>query len=273
MSDPDRPRPALPDPQQDRHVAFPDDAGPRGPLASGASLPPEAWAPRTPGNQSATTSGATGGAPTRGLPVPAILTTPPGRPEPRRRSRGWAALLLVPALLMGVSNHGSSESSSTTQDCTHYADAGPGTADCGSSDGPADGSGNGWPADPVVGVWAEDVTASTRPLAPVQNGSPKVVPVPADTTALRVEIVSSAGPSGSRLETQVDTTVGGSMIDAWDQGLPHAVEIHLENRPTDLAISVAINAGSGTVQCRVYAGSTLVAFDTSITTATCRPEL
>ena len=97
---------------------------------------------------------------------------------------------------------------------------------------------------------------------------------------LRVEVVStmdsvvSRGDSpASTLETQIDTSAGGAPIDAWDQGTPHALDVHLGDRTGGLQVTVNVTSGSGTVQCRVYAGSRLVAIDTSTTTAMCTPSL
>jgi hypothetical protein len=297
LSDPDQSRPSLPDPQRDRHVAFVGD-GPEGdpdsnpggtaPRESSATsvpsgstwatalpvattLPAEAWAPRT------STSEASPSAPSWSRdpgPAPSVLTTPPVRPATGRRRPRWLALLLVP-LLIGLANN--QDDGSQTDGCTISDDTG--TYECSSYDGMSGGT-SGMGAEQGVRVWTDDVTESTKPLAPLLKGSPKVSPVPADATVLRVEIVSSTDGVASRgdspsapLQTQVDTSAGGMPIDAWDQGTPHALDVHLDERPTDLQVSVTVTAGSGTVQCRVYAGSTLVAVDTSTATAMCTPEL
>ncbi len=129
------------------------------------------------------------------------------------------------------------------------------------------------PADSVPGVWAEDVTGAAEPLAPLLEGSPKVSPVPADAKLLRVEVVSTTDSSAAPVQTQIDTSAENFPIDAWDQGTPHAIDIHLEERPTSIQVSVNVTSGRGTVQCRVYAGSTLVAVQTSATSVTCNPAL
>jgi len=178
------------------------------------------------------------------------------------------ALLFLPGLLIGVSNNGNGGdggSGSMMQECSSFAGAGTETAGCVSS----------------VPVWTEDVTTATAPLAPLRHDSPTVLePVPADVTVLRVEVVSTSDSTSSRgdsptraLETRIDTMAGGVPIDSWDQGTPHALDVHLGLRPTDLQVSVTVTSGSGTVQCRIYAGSTLVAIDTSTTTAMCSPAL
>jgi len=305
LSDPDQSRPSLPDPQRDRHVAFagdgpdsgPDsgtdsgtDSGPAGQdsheaattstpstwataLPVATTLPPEAWAPRSSTRESSSSTPSWSRDPG---PAPSVLTTPPVRPETGRRRPRWLAFLLVPPLLIGLAN--AQDDGSQTDGCTISDETG--TYDCASYDGPAGGASGMGAEQGVVGVWADDVTESTKPLAPLLQGSPKVSPVPADATVLRVEIVSSTDAVASRgdspsapLQTQVDTSAGGMPIDAWDQGTPHALDVHLDERPTDLQVSVTVTAGSGTVQCRVYAGSTLVAVDTSTATAMCTPEL
>lgn len=267
MSDPARSQPAVPDPQQDRHVAFPDDAGPGGPPRSGPALPPEAWAPRTSNHEPAPTHRASGTGPSPGTPVHTILTTPPPRPEPRRRSRGWAALLFVPALLIGFANNGSgsgSESGTVTAECwSGTADQQTGSCDPGST---------------FTGT-VEDVTSSAGHLTPLLRGSPTVAAVPADATMLRAEIVAtpdSVGPrddSSNALRAQVDLTAGGVPVDSREQEPPLALDVGLVDRPTDLQLSASITSGSGTIQCRVYAGDTLVAIATSTATVTCIPAL
>lgn len=271
LSDPDRSRPAVPDPQQDRHVSFPDDASPQGPTTFGSALPPEAWAPRPSRRESSSAAPRTRHPHTVPARAPSILTTPPVRPEPRRRRPSWLGLLLVPPLLLGISNV--RDDGSTTDGCTSYTGAGPGTSDCSSFDGTGDGGNGVAPADSAPGVWAKDVTGAAEPLAPLLEGSPKVSPVPADATLLRVEVVSTTDSSAAPVQTQIDTSAEDFLIDAWDQGTPHAIDIHLEERPTSVEVSVNVTSGRGRVQCRIYAGSTLVAIDTSTATATCSPAL
>jgi hypothetical protein len=272
LSDPDRLRPAVPDPQQDRHVSFPDDAPDEvssgapdgvpgvGAAPSGPPLPPEAWAPRPSGHDPSRQE-PTGWS----APVSPTLTTPPVRPAARRRRPGWLALLVPLAIVLG---HGQTDTSAT-EDCPSYTGAGPGMSDCGSWDGTG---GVGAPADSVPGVWTEDVTATTT-FAPMLGGTPKVEPVPVGAGALRVEIVSAPGPAATGLEAQVDTTVGDAQVDGWLGTTPHALEVHLDQHPTALKISATVTSGSGTVQCRVYAGSLLVAVGTSSSVATCEPQM
>jgi hypothetical protein len=204
--------------------------------------------------------------------VPPVLTTPPVRQPPRRRLPGWAAFFLVPPLLLAISNHGSEDF--TAEDCSYSVDAGPRSFDCASDAGSGGaGLGNPAPGDGVSGVWVQEVTDSTS-FAPVVSGKPKVVPVPADTSVLRVEIVT-AELVGDPVEAQVDTRVGGFSVDSRYGSPPQAFEIHLAERPTDLSVSVVVGSGSGsgTVQCRVYADDRLVALSTSDGEATCTPKL
>jgi hypothetical protein len=270
LSEPDRTRPALPDPQRDRHVSFPD--GPESvapPAPSGPSLPPEAWAARSSG------PGPVAAAPSskRAQERP-VVTTPPGSPvrlSPRRRVPGWIALLLLPPLLIGLSNH---EAPTERYDCWSYdSGAGPDVEDCdGTTDGILDGTtdGSGEVPGSVKGVWVEPVHGSTGSAA-VLTGTPQVRPVPADASLLRVEVVSTTGAVGAALEAQVDSTVAGFTMDSWYGPLPAAFEIHLDEHPSDLTVSVVV--GSGTVQCRIYADELLVAVSTSSSVATCTPTL
>ncbi|WP_344254397.1 hypothetical protein [Terrabacter carboxydivorans] len=248
----------MPDPQQDRHVAFPDDADSGCATSAGTSLPPEAWAPRTP-RASSTRSSA-------GIPVHTILATPPLRPERRRRGRGWAALLFVPILLFGVAhNGGGAESGTVTGECWYGTGVDQQTSPC--DPGPS-----------FAGT-VEDVTSSAGHLTPLLRDTPPVARVPADATALRVEVVATpdaAGPRGDSsdiLKAQIDVSAGGVPIDAREQEPPLALDIGLVDRPTDLQVSASITWGSGTIQCRVYASDTLVAVATSTATATCIPAL
>lgn len=265
MNDPHGARPALPDPQRDRHVSFPDDAPTPEPVRSGETLPPEAWASRSsdPGPQQPPAA-------SWQAPVPPVLTTPPVRRPPRRRLPGWAAFFLIPPLLLGISNNGSEDF--TAEDCSYSVDAGPGSFDCATDTGPEGaGVGNPAPGDGVSGVWVQEITDSTS-FAPVLAGKPRIAPVPADTRVLRVEIVT-AELVGDPLEAQVDTRVGGFSVDSRYGPPPQAFEIHLDERPPDLSVSVLVGSGSGSVQCRVYADDRLVAVNTSDTVATCRPAM
>ena len=94
-----------------------------------------------------------------------------------------------------------------------------------------------------VGVWVQEITDSTS-FAPVLAGKPRIAPVPADTRVLRVEIVT-AELVGDPLEAQVDTRVGGFSVDSRYGPPPQAFEIHLDERPPDLSVSVRRGLGLG----------------------------
>ena len=266
MSDPDHTRPALPDPQRDRHVSFPDDAPSADPSPPGLSLPLEAWAPR-----SSATAAPSPAPSSWQAPVPPVLTTPPVRRPQRRRPPGWVAFFLIPPLLLGLSSH--NDAAGSYECWTYDSGAGPGVQDCDSTmDGTLDGTSDGGADAPgsVVGVWVERVTGSTA-FAEVLTGTPQVRPVPADASVLRVEVVPTTGVAGDALEAQVDTTVSGFTLDSWNGPLPVAFEIHVDEHPSNLSVSVVV--GTGSVQCRVYADDVLVAVDTSDSAATCSPAL
>lgn len=270
LSDPDRLRPALPDPQQDRHVSFPDDApgdasngAPNGapnrvpgsgPAPSGPALPPEAWAPRPTSQDPARHEPTAWSA-----PVPPTLTTPPTRPARRRRRSGWL-LLLVP-LLLGHFSSGSDEYSSTG----------------GSSTGIEVPMGGDLPpgVDPMsVDPVTVELAGDTSGVLPALPGKPKTVAVPGGATALRVEVVSldtaDAAPSADVL---VQTFANDSATDTSSSALPFAATVHLNERPSRLHVTASVVSGTGQLQCRVYAGSRLVAISTGGATVTCTPEM
>ncbi len=272
MSDPDHTRPALPDPQRDRHVSFPDDAPGAGPAPSGPSLPPEAWAPR-----SSATAAPSPAPSSWQAPVPPVLTTSPVRRPPRRRLPGWAAFFLVGPLLLGLSNH---DAAAESYECwTYDSGAGPGVQDCdstmdGTLDGTSDGTSDGSADAPgsVIGVYARDITASTA-FAPMLGGTPEVFPVPADATSLTVEVVSTPSSPGAGLVAGVDITSGGDVLDGHQGPGPYAARIRLDTRPSELRVTATVMTGLGTIQCRVYAGRQLVAVDTSDHQVVCSPSL
>ncbi|MER7074077.1 hypothetical protein [Terrabacter sp. NPDC000476] len=258
-------RPALPDPQHDRHVSFPDDQpdeAPGRPHPAAATLPAEAWAPRTTPSRPRGTSVARPGPPPPPTPVP----------RPRRRLPGWVAVLLVPPLLLGIANNGDGPVETCDVSVTGEL---PGVGECDPTFGDS-GSGNdglGGDGAPVgaPGVWVED---STDTVAPLLRGRPKAAPVPASATALKVEIVTALrSGSASEVYAQVDTSADGFAADSRETTGASAFEVHLDPRPRDLSITAALPPGNGTVQCRVYAGETLVAVSTSDTEATCTPAL
>ena len=269
LSDPDRHRPALPDPQHDRHVAFPDDDGAtradsaaRAAAATGASLPPEAWAPRPvePG-----ISASSGSSWQPNVLPGSTLTTPPNRPQgPTSRSgsgsRGaklLAALVIVP-VMFGFFSNGSHDGMEYT------GDAGTGIEMPMGGDVPAG----------VEGVWVEPETGTTA-VKSALSGTPKITPVPADTTSLRVEVVSVPRADAVSLPADVivDTSANDFSIGSTPGGLPYAATVHLDARPTRLEVSATDLSGTVQLQCRVYAGSQLVAFSTGASTVTCTPEM
>ncbi len=157
MSDPDRLRPALPDPQQDRHVSFPDEAPDEASRTKRRAVPPTCL------ERGAAPAAATvgPGPAARGLGAPADQpgprgarddsmvghrcrrrsTTPPARPAPRRRRSRWAA-----ARAADARSRPRPTGTSTTEGCPSYTGAGPGMSDCGPWGGTGDG-GVGPPAD------------------------------------------------------------------------------------------------------------------------------
>ncbi len=126
----------------------------------------------------------------------------------------------------------------------------------------------------VAGVWVEPETDTTA-LKSALTGKPKVVPVPVGATALRVEVVSvpRADAVPDTVEVNVDTTANDFSIDSTPGGLPYASTVHLDERPTRLEVSASDLSGTVQLQCRVYAGSQLVAFSTGASTVTCTPEM
>src|SRR6476661_2618147 len=255
LSDPDRLRPAVPDPQQDRHVSFPDDAPDDvssgapdgvpgvGAAPSGPALPPEAWAPRPfghdPSRQEPTGWSA---------PVSPTLTTPPARPARRRRRSGWL-LLLVP-LLLGHFSSGSDE----------YSYSG------GSSSGIEVPMGGDLPpgVDPMsVDPVTVELAGDTSGVLPALPGKPKTVAVVSLPTA-------DADPSADVL---VQTFANDSATDTSSSALPFAATVHLNERPSRLHVTASVVSGPGQLQCRVYAGSRLVAISTGGATVTCTPEM
>lgn len=283
MTDPVTPRPELPDPQHDRHVAFPGDepvggspdvaaaegaaaGAARGPVV-GTTLPPEAWAPRSV-ETSATASSATASAPSSSSWQPniqpgSVLTTPPNRPyapSSHRRSGSpgaklLAALVIVP-VMFGFFSNGSQD----------YGATGGGGAGV---EMPMDG---GVP-DSVYGVWVE-VAVDTTPVEPALSGKPRTAPVPAGTTSLRVEVVGAdkadIDPSADVL---VETSAGGATIDTTNSPLPFASTVHIDERPASLVVTATDLSGTARLQCRVYAGDRLVAVSNAAGTVTCTPEL
>ena len=243
MSDPERP--ALPDPQQDRHVAFPELTPPTSADAQpppAPALPPDAWARHEP---------TTGPAPT--LPPPTILSTPPTRPAHRagRRRPAWLPYAAIVGVFLVMSNV-----STGHDDPSLYGDGGYPEQQWGVSQDPwadpPDPSQVGWissPADP----------STVKPPIPADT---RVSPVPASESVLRVEVTA---PTPEDVLTQVST--GAGLYEETPASTPIVREVHTgpESRSLDVTVSSPTESTASSLQCRVYAGETLVALDTSTT--------
>ena len=261
MSHPGSRRPELPDPQHDRHVAFPDDAGLGAGLGGGAgmgaraSLPPEAWAPRPPETPPADTWG-TGWQPDRS--AGSVGAKPPDRPYPPGRRSGngslgakvLAGLVLVP-LLLGFFSTGSNDHR------RHHMGMGPGVGRHLDDDR----------ADAARKVQVERLQDTTS-VAAVLPGTPKVVPVPADAQAVRVEVVGQPG-----VTVYVEAFASGVPLGRESGEMPYAADVRMAERPMTLRLTATDRSEPGELQCRVYAGDQLVAVSTATSTVTCSPEL
>ncbi|GAB3874973.1 hypothetical protein GCM10028802_10530 [Terrabacter terrigena] len=192
-----------------------------------------------------------------------VLATPPNRPyepAPRRGNASLGAkvlagLVLVPAML-GFFSGGSLDYGST-------GGSGTGVEMPMGGDLPMGDEGLGG----VPGVWVENQLDSSSVAAPL-TGSPKVEPVPADTTSLRVEIV---GDEGTAIDVQADAN--GIPIERTTGVLPYATEIHMDERPTTIQVTASISSPTVRLQCRVYAGEKLVAIGNGTETAACSPAM
>ncbi|HET7800569.1 MAG TPA: hypothetical protein VFL38_09115, partial [Humibacillus xanthopallidus] len=106
-------RPALPDPQQDRHVAFPErtpeaaDTAADGAAAGTGGGASAAGPPGLPADAWADHSSPTGAGPSSTWqPDPVVLRTPPTRPEARSRRRrpAWLPYAAIVGIFLVVSN-------------------------------------------------------------------------------------------------------------------------------------------------------------------------
>ncbi len=248
-------RPQLPDPQQDRHVAFPDLTPPRpvtGPTlpanrparstapTPAPALPPEAWAPA--GGSSPTPL-----SPPVGRPTPGRAAAPSPTPAPKRSAWPWVAAVVGALVVLGNMSDGTNQDGFT--ETTMAQDAGD------NPDGMSAEDATGW----IVQI-SEDALAP--PLAP----DTPVSPVPDGTEMLRVEVVSLAK---DRVSVQLTTDSG--LVDESYGALPPVVrEFHVGSQSQRLEVRATRYAGGGVpIQCRVYAGKTLVALTTGPVDPSC----
>jgi hypothetical protein len=180
--------------------------------------------------------------------------------SPRRRRSGWL-LLLVPLLLGHFSSSSPDQYSSTGRSDTGIA------VPMGGDMPPA--------VDPMsVDPVTVELAGDTSGVLPALPGKPKTVAVPGGATALRVEVVSlppaDAAPPADVL---VQTFANDSATDTSSSALPFAATVHLNERPSRLHVTASVVSGTGELQCRVYAGSRLVAVSTGGATVTCSPEM
>ena len=254
MSDPGRP--ALPDPQQDRHVAFPEltpqppsegtgsagSTGAAGPTGSPPGLSPDAWARHEP---------KAGPRPTPPLPPPSIRSTPPTRPAPRARRPAWIPFAAVVGVFLVMGNLG------TSHDASFYSDGGYSEQQWSGSDPDDvyDLVSDGW----VVSV----VDGETKPPLPPDSA---VSPVPPDTEVLRVEVVAQTEEPVS-LQISSDTGLDEETTGA---ATPLVRHVHSGTRMRTVEVRVSTVGGSAApVQCRIYAGATLVALSTGPVGVSC----
>jgi len=189
----------------------------------------------------------------------------------------WVAGALGLTVLLGVVGGvhvgvGDASGSVTIQGGPQYG-YDPGT-DSGSGNGSADApSADSGPASLMS--WVE--LADAPPLggaAPLTGPHRQVHPVPADVRQLRVEVVGD-GP----VEASTAVTVGGQhTVDTVDTALPWVAEASVDGSagptsPTPVQVEVRPTAGVGTLECRVYAGGTLVSVVTSDGAVTCAVTL
>lgn len=249
MTDHGTPRPHLPDPQYDRHVSFPEDAPDERPPTR--SLPPEAWAPRPSGPPPTTQS--------PGPPSGPSFVTAPARPplvrrRPHNRGAGLIAALVVVPLLIGIMSGGTTWSMSA--DGSGYSTG---------MDGEPWQAGDAGPYSGVEGVTILPVADGAN-VAPLLPEATTVQAVPAGATQLRIEVVASAGGTVQFEVSGPD----GVLETTLDEPLPLA---RIATHPTDERTTMHVHAerasGDTVLQCRVYAGTVLVALDTARSSVTC----
>ncbi|HET7801529.1 MAG TPA: hypothetical protein VFL38_13990, partial [Humibacillus xanthopallidus] len=125
--------------------------------------------------------------------------------------------------------------------------------------GPPDPWGNP-PPDPAQVGWISSAGDPGTVKAPIGADTP-VSTVPAGTSVLRVEVTA---PSPEDVVTQVSTA--GGLYEETPESTPVLREVHTgpASRSLDVTVSSATES-SVALQCRIYAGETLVALDTSTT--------
>lgn len=266
MSGPDSTRPELPDPQHDRHVAFPDDgaAGESRAAATpsaGATLPPEAWAPRPvePSSASSASSASSTSTWQPDVQPGSILRTPPSRPhEPGSRKASGSlggklltALVVVP-VMFGFLSTGSHD------DYDHTDGSGTGVESPMGDAGP----------DPVH-IRVVDIFDTSTIDGTLLEAQPTVHDVPQETSGLRVEVV---GEKGAYID--FDIFADGQLVSGSSRQAPYVEKLFLDERPASLNVTARNSApDSGTLQCRIYADDILVAVDTGPSDVTCTPHL
>jgi len=245
VSDPERP--ALPDPQQDRHVAFPELTPSTSSTAQPVpvpGLPPDAWAGHEP---------RTGPTPARPA-SPSILTTPPTLPGHRRGRRrpAWLPFAAIVGVFLVMGNVSTSGDEWTPP------------FDGGYSEQQWGGSEPDQAYDPDAYGWIESVVdLETRPPLPRDT---RISPVPPDAEMLRVEVVAeTAEPVTLRISS--DTGLGDETTDA---ATPLVREVRTGTEMHEVDVTVTSTSGTDVpVQCRIYAGRTLVALSTSPVEVSC----
>ncbi len=247
MSDPDRGgddgRPHVPDPQQDRHVAFPDDRG----ATTAPPLPPEAWAPPAP-SEAAPAPRRYTGSPGRPLPPPA----PPGVVTRANRMPRWLPFVIAVPVLFGVANHGT-EVQVSSDDGVYSMEA--------------DGS------DVAMSDSVRTVT-DTAAIAPRLVGSPTVTPWSPTDTTLRVEVVSDDATTGTSEPRDITISSESRQGVTGRLGispltLPAAYDVPVGRNLVRLEVTATASSAEGVIQCRIYSGPDLVAIETGSSAAVC----
>lgn len=248
-------QPSVPDPNHDRHVAFPDEdpfrdlaiqvvgTGPDGrPLNARISLAPSVqW----------------------GWRAGELPGMPRGRwPRRRRRKGGVVAILIALGLMALLARPGGSAESSSDGGASSHVCFG----DC-SGSGALPGSGK----DPAVGLVPAPLQVTPLTAGGAEGlveTEPKgpVVGVPSGPSSVRVEVVSNDGPSAN---VTITNESGG-----FDQvvSLPFAAQVTVPDGTLPFRVAAVGDLEDATIQCRVYVGSTLVATSRDLRSVECSPE-